>query len=144
MRRAALAAALGVLWVASSTAAEPWKLSMEAGAGGDSNVERVESAPNGPAPIAALVGRAGARITYKHRLLGGGTVLGVSGLARMVASEKARSENVMLYTGDARWLRALPDRPIAAGVGITAVDALGIMGGVGARTFRNLGADALI
>jgi hypothetical protein len=50
----------------------------------------------------------------------------------------------MLYTGDGRWLRAIDSRPIAMGLAINAADALAITGGVGARTFRNLGGDVLL
>ncbi|HET7501183.1 MAG TPA: hypothetical protein VFK02_09275, partial [Kofleriaceae bacterium] len=94
--------------------------------------------------IAAPVGRAGARIERKDRVLGGGYALDASIHARMVASSRTKPENVMLYTGDARWLRAIESRPIAVGLAVTAADALAITGGTGARTFRNLGGDALL
>jgi hypothetical protein len=120
-------------------------VTVEGGAGGDSNVERMETTPGNPTKrIAAPVGRAGARIAHKDRLLGGGYVLGLSALARMVASSAAKDENVMLYAGDARWLRALDTQPVAIGAGVTAADAFGMTGQTGARTFRNLGGDALL
>jgi hypothetical protein len=146
MRRAALpVGAVGLLAAARIAGADPWTLTMESGAEADSNVERVETGSGlMTARIAAPVGRAGARIGHKDRVLGGAYALDLSGLARMVASSEAKPENVMLYTGDARWLRAIDSRPIAAGIAVTAADALAITGGVGARTFRNLGADALL
>jgi hypothetical protein len=146
MRRAALpVAAVGVLGAMRIAWAEPWTLTMESGAEADTNVERVETGSGlMTTRIAAPVGRAGARIENKDRVLGGAYALDLSGLARMVASSAARAEIVMLYTGDARWLRAIESRPIAAGIAITAADALAITGGVGARTFRNLGADGLL
>lgn len=145
MRRAAVLVVLGLLPMVERAAAEPWRVTVEGGAEADSNVERVGSyADMSSQRIAAPVGRAGARIDVKDHALGGAYVLGVSGLARMVASARARPENVMLYVGEARWLRRLGEQPIASGVGVTASDALAIAGGVGARTFRNLGADALL
>jgi hypothetical protein len=145
MRRAALpVAAVGIL-ATRIAGAEPWTVTMESGAEADSNVERVETGSGlMTARIAAPVGRAGARIGNKDRVLGGAYALDLSGFARMVVSSEAKAENVMLYTGDARWLRAIESRPLAAGIAITAADALAITGGVGARTFRNLGADSLL
>lgn len=141
MRRAGFAAALGILGIWGAVAAEPWKVTMEGGAEADSNVQRMGGTVE---RIAAPVGRAGARIAHKGRLVGGGYVLGLSGLARMVASERAQTESVMLFTGDARWLRPLEGRSIAAGASATVADAAAIMGGTGARTFRNLGGDGLL
>ena len=146
MCRAALpVVAVGILGSARIAGAEPWTVTMESGAEADSNVERVETGSGLMTKrIAAPVGRAGARIENKDRVLGGAYMLDLSGLARMVASSDARPENVMLYTADARWLRAIESRPLAAGIAITAADALAITGGVGARTFRNLGVDGLL
>jgi hypothetical protein len=145
MRRAALMAVTGLLGAARSAGADPWTLTMESGAEADSNVERVETGTGlATKRIAAPVGRAGARIDHKAHVLGGGYALTLSGLARMVASSQTKPENVMLYAGEARWLRAIESRPIAVGVGLLAADALAMTGGVGARTFRNLGADGLL
>jgi hypothetical protein len=150
MRRAALwLAAIGSLGGPRLARAEPWTLTMETGAEADSNVARVETGGSSDAErIAAPAARAGARIDHKDRVLGGAYALDVSGLARMVTTSQTwpdnQTESVMLYSGEARWLRAIEGRPIAAGVGITAADALAITGGIGARTFRNLGADALL
>ncbi|HEX7843274.1 MAG TPA: hypothetical protein VF469_37640 [Kofleriaceae bacterium] len=144
MRRAALPA-IGILGLARIAGAEPWTVTMESGAEADSNIERVD----GTLPrIAAPAGRAGARIDDSDHLLGGGYVLRLSGLARMVATSKTDmeqlSENVMLVSGESRWLHPIGSRPVAAGIHLTASDAFSITGGIGARTFRNLGADAVL
>lgn len=147
MRRAALSAALalGLLGTARVADADPWVVSMETGAEVDSNVERVETVPDSmTARIAAPVGRLGARLERKDRLVGGTYALGLSGTARLVANTRTKDENVMLYVGESRWLHALGTRPLAAGIALIAADALAITGGTGARTFRNLGADALL
>ena len=144
MRRAVLAAAAGALGVSGSADAGPWQATLEAGAEADSNVQRTETVPEGARRIAAPVGHAGARIDLKEGLGGGACVLNLSGLARMVAHDQARDENVMLYAGQARWLRPVAARQIDAGVSLTAADAFAITGGVGARTFRNLGGDGVL
>jgi hypothetical protein len=152
MRRAALPAngtpglvvglALGLARIAS---ADPWSMTLESGAEADSNVERVETVDGGPAQrIAAPAVLAAGRIEARDRLLGGGYLLELSGLARGVATSQTKTENVMLYTGDGRWLRPLASRPISVGIHLTAADAFSMSGGTGARTFRNLGADALL
>ena len=144
MRRAALGVVVvGLLAVASRARAEPWTVTMEGGGEADSNVQRVESGDAIPR-VAAPVARAGARLDGKDRLLGGAYALGLSGLARMVASSQITDENVMLFAGDGRWLHPLGERPVAVGLGVTAVDAVALDGGIGARTFRNLGGDAVI
>ena len=144
MRRAALAVAVfEVLGFACRAWAEPWTVTMEAGGEADSNVQRVESA-GATARVAAPVGRAGARLDHKDHLLGGAYAIGLSSLVRMVASSQITDENVMLFAGDGRWLHLIGDRPVAVGVGVTAADAFPIANHTGARTFRNLGGDALI
>ena len=153
MRRAALPA-IGILGLARFAGAAPWTVTMESGAEADSNIERVETVDGGSPNdgtlqrIAAPAGRVGARIDDRDHLLGGGYVLRLSGLARMVATSKTDmenvTENVMLYAGESRWLRPIGARPVAAGIHLTAADAFPITGGIGARTFRNLGADALL
>lgn len=143
MRRAALPVAGAILGLARIAGAEPWTVTMEGGAEADSNVERVETSDS-TERIAAPVGRAGGRVDHKDRLLGGAYVVGVSALARMVASSKARPENVMLYAGEARWLHAIESRPVTLGVRVLGANTLALTGGRGARTFRNLGGDALV
>jgi hypothetical protein len=149
MRRAARSAVavgiLGMLGLAKIAWAGPWTVTMEGGAEADSNVARVETGAGlSNERVAAPVGRAGARIGHRGRLLGGGYLLALSGLGRWVASGKVDHENVMLYAGDARWLHAIESRPVAVGFGITGADAFGIPGGTAARSFRNLGGDALV
>ena len=146
MRRAALPA-IGILGLARIAGAEPWTVTMESGAEADSNVERVVD--GGPLHrIAAPAGRVGARLDDRGHLLGGGYVLGLSGLGRMVATSQALmdniTENVMLLAGESRWLHPIGTGPIAAGLHLTAADAFPITGRIGARTFRNLGADAVL
>jgi hypothetical protein len=145
MRRAVVTAAAGLLGISRIAQAEPWAVTLEAGAEADSNVQRMETAPgNSAAPIAAPVGCAGARIDHKGSVADGGYALNLSGLGRMVASDQAKDENVMMYAGQLRWLRPIGAGPISAGFNLTAADAAAITGGIGARTFRNLGADGLI
>jgi hypothetical protein len=139
MRRTAMPA-IGILGLVRIAAADPWTVTMESGAEADTNVSRVESAPR----VAAAGGRLGARIDHDGRVLGGAYLVDVSGLARMVASSQTRDENVMLYAGEARWLYPLAAPSLAAGIHVLAGDSFGMLGGVGARTFRNLGADALL
>jgi len=146
MRRVALRAVIaGLLGIVRTAGAQAWTMTMETGAEADTNVERVETGTGATADrIAAPVGLIGAQLENKDRVLGGAYALGGSVLARLVASSQARPENVMMYAADARWLRAIESRPIAAGVSLIASDALALTGGTGARTFRNLGADALL
>src|SRR5687767_5556577 len=147
MRRAALVIVIGLLGTTRHAGAEPWALTMEAGGEADSNVLRDATGSGAMrGAIAAPVGRAGARLDRKDRVLDGAYTIGVSGLSRMVASSNdlTKRENVMLYAADARWVRGIGSRPIAAGFGLVAADAFRIGGGEGARTFRNLGGDALL
>lgn len=149
MRRAVVAAAIsllcGALGSRGSADAEPWKVTMEGGAEVDSNVNQAEAVPGAEVqPVASPVGRAGARIDHRGALWGGGYLLGVSGLARLVTSDRVKEENVVLYTGDARWMHAIEARPLSVGARATIADATSILGGKGSRTFRNLGADGLL
>jgi hypothetical protein len=139
MRRTALPA-IGILGLVRIAAADPWTVTMESGAEADTNVSRVESEPR----VAAAAGRLGARIDHDGGALGGAYLVDVSGLARMVASSATRDENVMLYAGEARWLHPVGAPSLAAGLHVLAADSFGMLGGIGARTFRNLGADALL
>jgi hypothetical protein len=143
MRRAA-PPAIGILGVVLAmpriAAADSWTVRMESGAEADTNVARVEDQPR----TAAAAGRLGARIGHAGHLLDGAYVGDVSGLARMVTSPETRDENVMLYAGDLRWLYPIGAGTLAAGLHLTAADSFAVLGGVGARTFRNLGGDALV
>ena len=138
MRRAALPA-IGILGVAGIAAADPWTVRMESGAEADSNVTRTE----GP-PVAAAVGRLGGRIDYRDELLGGKYAVNVSSLVRMVASAKNKDESVMLDVGELRWLHPIGGNSLAAGVHLTVADSFGVLVPIGARTYRNLGGDALL
>lgn len=138
MRRAALPA-IGFLGVAQIAAADPWTVRMESGAEADSNVTRTEDLP-----VAAAVGRLGARIDYHDALLGGTYAVGVSSLARMVASTQTKDESVMLNTGELRWLHPIGGSSLEGGVHLTAADSFGVLVPIGARTYRNLGGDALV
>ena len=148
MRRAARSAVavgiLGMLGPARAAWAGPWTLTMEGGAEADTNVARVETGAGLSDRVAAPVGRAGARIGHRDQLLGGAYMLALSGLGRWVASGKVDNESVMLYAGDARWLHPISSRPVAVGVALTAADSFGLTGGTAARSFRNLGVDALV
>jgi hypothetical protein len=145
MFRAALPA-LAILGCSGVAAAEPWTVRMETGGEADTNVSRVESASGTPPRIAAGAGRLGAQIGYRGALAGGGYLIDTGGLARMIASssEDLKDENVVLGTADVRWLRSFASGAIAAGIHLTAADSFGLRGGIGARTFRNLGGDALV
>jgi hypothetical protein len=138
MRRAALPA-LGILGLARIAAADPWTVRMESGAEADSNVNRSEDTP-----VGAGVGRLGARIAYRDQVLGGTYVVDVSGLGRMVASDQARDESVMLYVAELRWLYPLRGTSVASGVHLTTADSFGVLVPTGARTYRNLGGDTLV
>ena len=144
MRRAALPVA-AILGIAGIAGADPWVVTMEAGAEADTNVTRIDGGPGLEDPIIAAVGRAGGRVDHKGRVLGGAYAFDVSALARMVGSEQARAkpENVMLYAGQARWLHGIESRPVAVGFDLLAADTVAFTDRTGARTFRNLGGDAL-
>ncbi|MBA3821351.1 MAG: hypothetical protein H0X17_20880 [Deltaproteobacteria bacterium] len=150
MRRVAVWLGCGVAALAparahASPATSSTAVTLEGGAEADTNVQRVETG-SGLETMrrAGPVGRLGARIDHRGQALGGGFALVGSALARLVSNEEASPENVALLTGDLRWLRALGTRPISAGFGLTFADALPMSDRVGARTFRNLGADALL
>jgi hypothetical protein len=139
MRRAALPA-IGILGVARIAAADSWTVRMESGAEADSNVERSEDTP----PIAAAAGRLGARIDHRDQLLGGAYIVEGSGLARMVANDQTKDESVTLFVGELRWLHPIGASSLAAGIHLTAADSFGVLVPTGARTYRNLGGDALL
>ena len=126
----------------------------------DTNVERVADGTtndqNQPVdPVTAGVTRIGGRVVRRQKLLGGSFVADASALARIVtvtepqpAGSFAAPENASVVTlgANARWVRPLPDRPVAVGVALTATDVepLCADGCVGDLTYSNLGADGLI
>jgi hypothetical protein len=120
-------------------------VSAEAGAEVDSNVERLETGPGlDNATTTTYVMRLGARLDHKGRALGGGYGLTLSNLSRVVPDDTVAAESVTLLAGSLRWLHGVHDRPVLVGANITAIDSQGIVEDIGARTFRNLGADALL
>lgn len=147
MSRVALGLVAVVATAATPTTARggPTTVTAEGGAEADTNVQRVESGREDRAPrIQAAVGRIGARIDHRGRLLGGGFSVAASSLARIVGDQDASTESIALASGDLRWLRALGARPVALGVSLTAADAFELGGKTGSRTFRVLGGDALL
>jgi hypothetical protein len=88
--------------------------------------------------------RVGARIDHRARALGGAYSLNLTDLTRIVSDTLVASENVTVLAGNLRWLHAVHDRPVALGVGLTAVDSMPLTEDIGARTFRSLGADGLL
>jgi hypothetical protein len=143
MRRAfGLAVLVGFPGVAAAT---PWVVTGEAGAERDSNVQRVETGSttnNEPEP--AWVMRFGARIERKGKAVGGNFAFNLSDLTRLVADGGLAVENVAVLASNLRWLDQIGERPVAAGFALSAIDAIPLSDDVGARTFRNLGADALL
>jgi hypothetical protein len=150
VRRAAPGAVIAVIAgiaviLPSFAAAEPWAVAAEAGAELDSNVQRVETGPGlDTDEIKAWVMRFGARVERKGKAAGGLFAFNVSDLTRVVANDDAAVENVSVLAGNVRWLRQLGERPALAGFGLMAIDAFPLSDDIGARTFRNLGADAML
>ena len=143
MRRVVVAAALVAGPLAAG--ASPWTVTGESGAEYDTNVQRVETGPGlDVAPIASPVIRFGARTDKRGDLLGGSYALELSDLTRIATSSLVPSEDVTLVGGDLRWVHPIGDRPIAVGFGAFALDDFPLDDPYGARTFRNLGADALL
>ena len=137
-----------VLALASRPAhASPWTWSLEAGGEADTNIERVETdAASNVQPISALVMRTGARVDYHDRLLGGTLGLATAGSTRVVTNDRVETspEDIGLIAADARWVHPLGERPVGLGVALQAADAFALDADIGDRTFRNLGADALV
>ncbi len=143
MRRVALLILVGT--AVPSAEAAPWSVTGEAGAELDSNVQRVETGPGlDTDEVAAWVMRFGARVEKKGKAAGGAFALNLSDLTRIVANDAVSVENVTVLGGNLRWLHQLGDRPVLAGFGVAALDALPLSDDIGARTFRNLGADAVV
>jgi hypothetical protein len=142
MRRWVVAA---ILLVPLHASADRWTLTGEAGAELDTNVQRVESGPGIDTPaVESSVLRFGLRGDGRGKLGGGTYVMGLSDLTRIVGNSDVSVENVTLLSTDLRWLHPLGDRPVSLGAGVVAADAEPISDPVGARTFSNIGADALL
>lgn len=136
---------LGILAIAGVAHAGPWTVTVEGGAEADTNVQRVETGPGLPTtPVAAGVLRLGARVDHRGRAFGGSYVAVARALSRLVGSSVATTENVALLTGELRYLRPVEERSLSLGFGALVADAMPLTDDVGARTFGNLGADALL
>ncbi|HEY5927396.1 MAG TPA: hypothetical protein VIV11_37185 [Kofleriaceae bacterium] len=149
MRRAIVLAAL--VGSAHGVAADPWVVTGEAGTELDSNVQRVQDGavdPDDPLetvdPVTAWVMRFGARVERRGKIAGGAAAFNLSDLTRIVTDGEIAVENVSVLAGNLRWLRRVGERPVAAGFAVAAIDALPLSDNIGARTFRNLGADAVL
>jgi len=143
MRRAAVLIAL--VASASGVSASPWVVTGEAGTERDSNVQRVETGPGlDTKEIAAWVMRFGARVSRTGKVLGGPFALGLSDLTRVVADRDVAVENVAVLASNLRWLHKFGDRPVLGGFSLTAIDAVPLSDEIGARTFVNLGAEAML
>lgn len=130
---------------AASPAGGGWNITAEVGAERDSNVQRVETGPGlDTDEVAAWVMRFGARVERRGKAARGAYLFQVSDLTRFVANDDVSVENVTVLGGNLRWLHPLGDRPVAAGFAVTALDALPLSDDIGARTFRNLGADVAV
>jgi hypothetical protein len=142
MRRALVVA---VVLVPLAARADSWTVTGEAGAELDTNVQRVETGPGTTAtPVESGVLRFGVRAEGRGKAQDGTYVTAVSDLTRVVSDGDVSVENVTLLAGDLKWTHALGDRPVALGFGLVAADALPLSDPIGARTFSNIGADALL
>jgi hypothetical protein len=147
MRRAGVAGLVLAAGAAAAAAEPRMAITAEGGAEVDSNVQRFET---GPALTtrreAAPVARLGAKLTRTGRLARGAYGLAVGALSRTVLSGDPglSPENVVLLSGDLRWVRPIGQRGVSAGIGLLAADALPITDGVGSRTFRSLGGEGLL
>ena len=147
MRRAVVAGLVLVAGVAVAGADPKLAVTAEGGAEMDSNVQRFETGPGlMTRRVAAPVARLGARLTSTGRVARGGYGLAVGALSRTVLSgdEELSPENVVLLSGDLRWMRPIGQRAVSVGIGLSAIDALPITDGVGAHTFRALGGEGLV
>ena len=144
MRRAACGLVIAAT-LTGSAAAAPWTVTVEGGGEADTNVERVETGPGlATQRVAAGVLRVGAKVDHRAKALGGAYAFVISALSRVVTEPQASRENVTLFTGELRYLRPVEARRVSFGLGLIAADAQPLTEDVGARTFRNLGADALL
>jgi hypothetical protein len=91
------------------------------------------------------VARLGARLIRTGRAAGGPYGLSAGALSRTVLSgdPDLSPENVVLLSGELRWMRPIGARAVSAGIGLVAVDALPTTDEAGARTFRTLGGEGL-
>jgi hypothetical protein len=149
MRRAGVVGLVlvGGIAAAGADAGPKMAVTAEGGAEVDSNVQRLETGPGlMTRRIGAPVARLGARLAHTGRLAGGGYALSFGALSRTVLSgdPELSPENVVLLSGDVRWMRPIGSRAVSAGVGLLGVDVLPTTDDVGSRTFRTLGGEGLI
>jgi hypothetical protein len=141
MRRTLVCLALA----ARAASADDWKITVEGGGEADTNVQHLETGPGiEDHPIAAGVIRLGGRIEHKDHFAGGTYAFAAGALAREVLDESLDVEDVVLLTGNLRYLHPVGDRPVSVGFALTAVDDIPTADDYGARTFRNLGGDGLL
>lgn len=139
--------AVGLVIAASVGSAHgaPWTVTVEGGGEADTNVERVETGPGlDTQRIAAGVLRLGAKVDRRAKAFGGAYAFVIGALSRLVTEPQASRENVTLFTGELRYLRPVEERRVSFGLGLIAADTQPITEDVGARSFRNLGADGLL
>jgi L-fucose mutarotase/ribose pyranase (RbsD/FucU family) len=68
----------------------------------------------------------------------------LSNLTRVVADDQLAVENVTALAASLRWVHSLPDRPVLIGASTNMIEVFPLSDSVGARTFRNFGADMLL
>ncbi len=142
MRRAVV---LFGMAVATRAHATPWSVTAEVGVEEDSNVQRAETGPGlTNAPVATPIMQFGVRTDKKGELADGAYSLHLGDLTRIVGDREVSVEDVTLLAADLRWVHPVGERPIAAGVAVSAIDAFPLDDDYGARTFRNLAADFVI
>ena len=133
--------------IAGADPGQKTTVTAEGGTELDSNVRRTETGTEEmAAPIAAPVARLGAKLTRTDRAVGGAYALAIGAQSQTVLSgrDSLSRENVVLLSGDARWMRPVGQRGVSVGLGLAAIDAQPITDPIGARTFRTLGGDALL
>jgi hypothetical protein len=136
-------AALGV--IAGTASAGPWRGQIEAGGEIDTNVQRVETGPAlDTATAKAPLVRAGGRVERAGRRGANVFALTASGSLRRSLDRGITTEDTALLGVDARWLRALGERPASAGLRAVYADALPLSGVEGTRTFRSLTGEGLL
>jgi hypothetical protein len=121
-------------------------ITAEGGAEVDSNVLRSETGSE-LRRAAAPVARLGAKLTRTGRLARGGYALAAGALARTVLSGASdlSSQNLLLLSGDLRWMRPLGERAVSVGFGLVGVDAIPLTDQVAdSRAFRTLGGEGML
>ncbi len=137
--------AIALLVAPALARADRWVVTGEAGAEVDTNVQRVETGPGTDTPPQeSSVLRFGLRAEGRGQTGGGTYVASLSSLTRVVSDSTVSVEDVALLATDLRWMHPVGDRPVSLGGGVVAADAFPLADAIGARTFSNIGADALL